>query len=98
MIDSYFDRCDAATGYRPTPSTSKPIHEDPRYWGGQLYATVADRTVAKARAMVRYTIAAAIRYHQREMYCGIPVGSELSEFDGAGRRKAVCTNQETTQP
>jgi len=84
-MDTYFDRADAATGYRA--QHTQPIHEDPRYWGGQLYATVADRAVAKARAMVRFTIAAAIRDHQREMYCGIPVGSELSAFDSAGRRK-----------
>lgn len=88
MIDTYFDHADRATGYHLLTRTPvQPIHEDPRYWAGQLYATVADRTVAKARAMVRFTIAAAIRDHQREMYCGIPVGSTLSEFDASGRRK-----------
>lgn len=91
MIDTYFDRADAATGYRA--QRTQPIHEDPRYWGGQLYATVADRTVAKARAMVRFTIAAAARDHQLEMQCGIPVGTKNSAFDGAGRRKTGSERQ-----
>ena len=85
MIDTYFDRADAAQRYRPNPP--QPVHEDPRYWGGQLYATVIARKVAEARAMVRWTVAVAARDHEREMYCGIPVGSTLSEFDAAGRRK-----------
>ena len=85
MIDTYFDRCDWPVWMQT--KQQQPIHEDPRYWGGQLYATVTDRTVAKARAMVRFTIAAAARDHQFEMQCGIPVGTELSVFDSAGRRK-----------
>lgn len=85
MLDTYFDRADAAQRYRTNPP--QPVHEDPRYWGGQLYATVTARMVAEARAMVRFTVAAAARDHQREMYCGIPVGTKHSVFDGAGRRK-----------
>ena len=88
MIDTYFDRADRATGYHLLTRTPLPdITEDPRYWGGQLYATVIARKVAEARAMVRWTVASAARDHQREMYCGIPVGSTLSEFDDSGRRK-----------
>lgn len=88
MIDTYFDRADRATGYHLLTRTPLPdITDDPRYWGGQLYATVADRTVAKARAMVRFTVAAAARDHLAEMSCGIPVGTKQSLFDGSGRRK-----------
>ncbi|MEN9885507.1 MAG: hypothetical protein RL758_85 [Pseudomonadota bacterium] len=88
MIDTYFDRADRATGYHLMKRTPmQNITEDPRYWGGQLYATVTARMVAEARAMVRFTVAAAARDHQREMYCGIPLGSKHSVFDGAGRRK-----------
>lgn len=85
MLDTYFDRCDWPVWMQT--KQQQPIHEDPRYWGGQLYATVADRTVAKARAMVRFTVAAAARDHLAEMSCGIPVGTKHSLFDGAGRRK-----------
>lgn len=88
MIDTYFDRADRATGYHLLTRTPLPdITDDPRYWGGQLYATVADRTVAKARAMVRFTVAAAARDHLAEMSCGILLGTQHSAFDGAGRRK-----------
>lgn len=86
MIDTYFDRADAAQRY-PAIFPPQSVHEDPRYWGGQLYSTVIARMVAEARAMVRFTVAAAARDHQREMYCGIPLGTKHSVFDGAGRRK-----------
>lgn len=85
MLDTYFDRCDWPVWMQT--KQQQPIHEDPRYWGGQLYATVADRTVAKARAMVRFTVAAAARDHLAEMSRGISLGTKQSLFDGAGRRK-----------
>lgn len=47
MIDTYFDRADAATGYRP--KTCAPSYEDPRNFGGQIYNTMIDRNVAEAR-------------------------------------------------
>lgn len=47
MINTYFDRVDAASGYKPTRSS--PIEDDPRYYGGSLYATMLDRNVAQAK-------------------------------------------------
>lgn len=48
MIDTYFDRCDAANDYKST--ASRPIWEDPRYYNGSLYSTLIDRNVAEAKA------------------------------------------------
>lgn len=61
MIDTYMDRCDAASGYRPTRSA--PISEDPRYWNGNLYNTVLDRMIAEAKRTLRREIAHIHHYH-----------------------------------
>lgn len=85
MIDTYFDRVDAAQGYKFTPS--QPISEDPRYWGGQLYATVIDRQVAEARATLRWVITNAARWHKAEMAHGIRLGDSHSFYTAAGVMK-----------
>lgn len=85
MIDTYFDRADAAAGIAPTyrlhPDT------DRRLYAGQLYATVLARMVAEARDNVRYTVAWAALEHKEEMRYGIPVGTKHSIFNAQGRRK-----------
>jgi hypothetical protein len=86
VIDTYFDRVDAATGYEPTPS--RPISEDPRHWGGQLYATVIDRQVAEARAIVRWVVVTTAATHSVEMRHGIQLGSRHSQFEANGRWKS----------
>lgn len=55
MIDTYFDRADASTGYKVV--LSAPISSDTRYFRGQLYATNIDRSVAEARFNVHSIIA-----------------------------------------
>lgn len=82
MIDTYFDRCDAASDRN---QTQPPIHEDPRYWGGQLYATVIDRMAAKARAVMRWEILANANNHLHEIRHGIACGSKDSIFNHQGR-------------
>ncbi len=47
MIDTYFDRVDAAQVF--TPTRSAPVQDDPRYYGGQLYASTIARNAAEAR-------------------------------------------------
>lgn len=65
MIDSYMNRADAATGYRPTPT--KPVdRDDPCYWNGALYDSVINRMVAEARHVLRTEI--ELEHHiQRNM-------------------------------
>jgi hypothetical protein len=85
MIDTYFDRADAATGYRPTPSA--PIHEDPRYWAGRLYATVLDRHMAKAKHSLACQISSIHSRHSFEIRNGFKLGDFGSQFTKEGRRK-----------
>lgn len=85
MIDTYFDRCDAASGYKPMRSASAPVHEDPRYFAGQLYATTLDRNVAEARFNLGVVIAYASVHHRWELCLGIPMGDPRSVFRKDGR-------------
>lgn len=78
MIDTYFDRVDAAQGYRPAPC--RPASEDPRYWNGQLYATMIDRNAAVARERLAGYLNYAARHHLWEIRLGIRLGSDLSIF------------------
>lgn len=85
MIDTYFDRADAAAGFM---STYHPIGRDnPCLYAGQLYATVLARMVAEARDTVLFTAAWSALEHKSEMHCGIPMGSKHSIFTEQGRRK-----------
>jgi len=68
MIDTYFDRVDAANGYKST--ASRPIWEDPRYYDGQLYATMIDKNVAMAKEAVKLRIAAKTGQVRYEIYRG----------------------------
>ena len=86
MIDTYFDRCDAASGYRPTPS--KPMdRDDPRYYAGALYVTPSAARAAEARAELRYVIENMARFHKQEMARGIKVGARDSWYRADGRSK-----------
>jgi len=66
MIDTYFDRVDAATGYKSTPS--RPVQEDPRYYNGQLYATMINRNVAEAKDRLERFIDSRVAHHRFEMW------------------------------
>lgn len=85
MIDTYFDRCDGAMGFIPTRHLIDMC--DPRYYAGQLYATVLARMVAEARDTVLYAAAWSALEHKEEMRYGIPLGSKRSVFTEQGRRK-----------
>jgi len=65
MINTYFDRVDASQGF--TPTRSAPVHEDPRYFMGQLYASMIDRNVAEAKLNLRIFINARVFKHKVEM-------------------------------
>lgn len=85
MIDTYFDRADAAARFM---ATYQPIdRDDPRLYAGQLYASVLSRMVAEARDNVFYAVAMATLEHKEEMRHGIPVGTKHSMFTVQGRRK-----------
>lgn len=62
MIDTYFDRADAATGYQPTPPKQLD-RDDPRYWSGSLYASAIDCAVAMAKYRLRIDIACIHHRH-----------------------------------
>lgn len=79
MIDTYFDRADAALGY-PRRHQSKPVWEDPRYYNGQLYATMIDRNVAEARDRLAGALDRAVRHHLWEIRLGVRLGSDKSIF------------------
>lgn len=69
MIDTYMNRADAATGYRPTPT--KPVdRDDPCYWNGALYDSVINRMVAEAKYNLRVDIARIHHHHAREVWRG----------------------------
>lgn len=68
MIDSYFDRCDAASGYKPTARYLD--QNDARYFGGQLYATVIDRMVAEAKFEMQGQLAFLVTHHKRQIRDG----------------------------
>jgi len=67
MIDTYFDRADAATGYEPTAGV-QPMHEDPRWYAGQLYSTMIDRDVAIAKNRLTWFIEARVIHHKAMMW------------------------------
>ena len=85
MIDTYMDRCDAATGYKP--KRCAPIWDEPLYWNGQIYCTVIDKLTAQAMARVRMATHFAAVWHHDEIAHGISMGSPLSSFAANGRRK-----------
>jgi len=84
MIDTYFDRVDAAQGF--TPTRCAPVHDDPRYFMGQLYASMIDRNVAEARFNLRIFINANWWNHRCELKKGIKLGHRMSMFNTTGRR------------
>jgi hypothetical protein len=69
MTDTYMDRADAATGYKPTHQAA-PDYDDPRYFRGSLYATIIDRMVAEAKYNLRVHIALSYLNHKRAMARG----------------------------
>lgn len=85
MIDTYFDRVDAAQGYRP--QASNLVHEDPRHYRGQLYATVIDRNVAEARDRLAGALDRDWVHHRGESRAGIKLGDHRSLFTTTGCRK-----------
>jgi hypothetical protein len=86
-IDTYADRADAATGYRPTPSTFPDISEDPRYFNYQLYSTMIARNVAEAKWRLNFHMTPIVNAHKLEMRNGIPMGCECSRFQDDGKLK-----------
>lgn len=89
MIDTYFDRCDAASGYKPTRSA--PMSDDPRYYNGSLYVTMIHRNVAEAKANLAQELDADIKRHKLEIsrQSPIPLDCYWSAFDHNGRRKTA---------
>lgn len=89
MIDTYFDRCDAASGAWRTQRdhSLQSLYDDPRYFGGQLYATMIDRNVAEAKDRLASMLDRDLAIHRWEMNYGIKVGDWDSYFDKNGIRK-----------
>lgn len=85
--DTYFDRADAATGYRPKPSTFPDIRDDPRYFNYQLYGTMIARNVAEAKWRLNFHMSPIVSAHKLEIRNGVPMGSECSRFQDDGKLK-----------
>jgi hypothetical protein len=66
MIDTYMDRADAATGYKPT-SRATPDYESLLYFRGHWYATIIDRMVAEAKYNVAMHISLSCLKHKVAM-------------------------------
>lgn len=66
MIDSYFDRADAAArNWRTDRDQSlQAMYDDPRYFRGSLYSTMIDRNVAEAKYNLAYFIDTAVLHHK----------------------------------
>lgn len=65
MIDTYFDRADAAQGF--TPTRSAPVHDDPRYFMGQLYVSTIARNAAEARFNLAAFVNRLVLVHKAQM-------------------------------
>ena len=86
MIDSYMDRADAATGYRPTPR--QPVdRDDPRYFACVIYETPSAARALEALGNLHWALTCDCLTHKTEMRHGIRMGSAHSAFDASGRRK-----------
>lgn len=85
MIDTYFDRADAAAGITPTYRPIAP--NDPRLYRGLYFASVLDRNVFAAKDRMEQALNAEHHEHLAEMHYGIAVGSKHSSFTAQGRRK-----------
>lgn len=71
MIDTYFDRVDAANGWKSQRDNKlQELYEDPRYYNGSLYSTMIDRNVAAAKDQVRLCILARTERVRYEIYRG----------------------------
>jgi hypothetical protein len=66
MIDTYMDRADAATGYKPTKQAT-PNYESLLYFRGHWYASVIDRMVAEAKYNLVVHISLSCLKHKTAM-------------------------------
>lgn len=71
MIDTYFDRADAATGY-VHPLTKPVNHDDPRYWNGELYDSMISRMAAQARYELAHFIDTRCMQEKEAMTRSLP--------------------------
>lgn len=78
MIDTYFDRVDAATGYRAKKSA--PVWDHPYYFRGIIYDSSIARDAAEATYNVDYAIHLSARAHMYEIKKGIAINSPKSIF------------------
>lgn len=76
MIDTYFDRADAAMRYHPAPVQAD--QEDPRYWRGQIYSTIIDKMTAEARSNLADWISMQCSFHRHEIRYRIKLGDSRS--------------------
>jgi len=67
MIDTYFDRADAATRYQPS---ARFVCEDDRKFNGTLYATVIGKMVAEAKFELQGRLAFSVAHHKRQIMSG----------------------------
>lgn len=86
MIDTYFDRADAAMRYHPTPS--RPVFDDPRYFRGRLYSTIIDKMEAEARSNLADFISIHHSFHHYEVRHGIKLGDPNSWWTSTMQVKA----------
>lgn len=76
MIDTYFDRADAAMRSHHAPAQAD--QEDPRYWRGQIYSTIIDKMTAEARSNLADFISIQHSFHRNEVRHGIKLGDSRS--------------------
>ena len=88
MIDTYRTAEDLANWRNSQREAARRrIAADPRFYDGQLYATMIDRNVAEARDRLRGAIDYVERHHRWEIRLGVRLGSNRSVFGADGRRK-----------
>lgn len=66
MMDTYMDRADAATGYRPSQQ-AVPDYESLLYFRGNWYVSVIDRMVAEAKDNLALHISLSCLKHKAAM-------------------------------
>jgi hypothetical protein len=85
MIETYFDRADAAAGITPTYRFIDL--DDPLRYRGLHFASVLDRNIFAAKDRMEQALNAEHAQHIAEMHYGIPAGTKHSIFNEQGRRK-----------
>lgn len=85
MIDTYFDRADAAAGIAPIYRPAD--FNNPLRYRGLYFDSLLSRDIFAAKDRMSQALNEEHAQHIAEMRHGVALGSDRSYFDKQGRRK-----------